>query len=136
MLLRCFYGQTYGDEVIISFAFLFYHSKCAYTLTVIIQAHAPPPGYIVRIKNRSTKGDFCLRKIISMRRWLCCTCQVEESDQAKHNELLKSPKNNADGMFLWPLLSCIVALELKTLFLFIYDFSFNILDASARDDIL
>ncbi|KAM7461500.1 hypothetical protein LguiA_029621 [Lonicera macranthoides] len=32
-----------------------------------------------------------------MRRWLCCTCQVEESYPAKHNELLKSPKNNEDG---------------------------------------
>ncbi|KAK6122889.1 hypothetical protein DH2020_043355 [Rehmannia glutinosa] len=32
-----------------------------------------------------------------MRRWLCCTCQVEESYQPNENEHLKSPRNHADG---------------------------------------
>lgn len=32
-----------------------------------------------------------------MRRWLCCTCQVEESYQPNENEHLKSPRNNGDG---------------------------------------
>ncbi|KAL8458169.1 hypothetical protein ACS0TY_035887 [Phlomoides rotata] len=32
-----------------------------------------------------------------MRRWLCCTCQVEESYHPHENEHLKSPRNNADG---------------------------------------
>ncbi|KAL2507278.1 PTI1-like tyrosine-protein kinase 3 [Forsythia ovata] len=32
-----------------------------------------------------------------MRRWLCCTCQVEETYQSNENEIVKSPKNLADG---------------------------------------
>lgn len=32
-----------------------------------------------------------------MRRWLCCSCQVEEPYSANDNELLKSPRNQADG---------------------------------------
>ncbi|XP_043710001.1 PTI1-like tyrosine-protein kinase 3 isoform X2 [Telopea speciosissima] len=32
-----------------------------------------------------------------MRRWLCCTCQVEESYQSNESELLKSPRDHADG---------------------------------------
>ncbi|KAL9426854.1 hypothetical protein AB3S75_033605 [Citrus x aurantiifolia] len=32
-----------------------------------------------------------------MRRWLCCTCQVEESYPSHENECLKSPKNYPDG---------------------------------------
>lgn len=32
-----------------------------------------------------------------MRRWLCCTCQVEESYHPNENEHLKSPRNNSDG---------------------------------------
>ncbi|CAA0819842.1 PTI1-like tyrosine-protein kinase 3 [Striga hermonthica] len=32
-----------------------------------------------------------------MRRWLCCTCQVEESYQPHENEHLKSPTSHADG---------------------------------------
>ncbi|KAM7487034.1 hypothetical protein LguiA_003043 [Lonicera macranthoides] len=32
-----------------------------------------------------------------MRRWLCCTCQVEESYPSHESELLKSPRNKADG---------------------------------------
>ena len=36
-----------------------------------------------------------------MRRWLCCTCQVEESYQPDENEHLKSPRDNGDGMFFY-----------------------------------
>ncbi|XP_042517645.1 PTI1-like tyrosine-protein kinase 3 isoform X2 [Macadamia integrifolia] len=32
-----------------------------------------------------------------MRRWLCCTCQVEESYQTCENEFLKRPETYADG---------------------------------------
>ncbi|CAL1366050.1 unnamed protein product [Linum trigynum] len=32
-----------------------------------------------------------------MRRWLCCTCQVEEAYPAHENELLRSPKHHNDG---------------------------------------
>jgi pto-interacting protein 1 len=32
-----------------------------------------------------------------MRRWLCCTCQVEEPYPSNENEHLKSPNNYADG---------------------------------------
>ncbi|XP_028111078.1 PTI1-like tyrosine-protein kinase 3 [Camellia sinensis] len=32
-----------------------------------------------------------------MRRWLCCTCQVEESHPSTDNEPYKSPRNHADG---------------------------------------
>ncbi|OMO87204.1 hypothetical protein CCACVL1_09203 [Corchorus capsularis] len=32
-----------------------------------------------------------------MRRWLCCSCQVEENYQPHENENLKSPKNHNDG---------------------------------------
>ncbi|KAL8472707.1 hypothetical protein ACS0TY_029797 [Phlomoides rotata] len=31
-----------------------------------------------------------------MLRWLCCTCQVEESYHPHENEHLKSPRNNGD----------------------------------------
>ncbi|CAI0397178.1 unnamed protein product [Linum tenue] len=32
-----------------------------------------------------------------MRRWLCCTCQVEEAYPTHENELLRSPKHHNDG---------------------------------------
>ncbi|KAK8364962.1 hypothetical protein V6Z12_A02G018500 [Gossypium hirsutum] len=32
-----------------------------------------------------------------MRRWLCCSCQAEESYQAHENEHLKAPKDHTDG---------------------------------------
>uniref|UniRef100_A0A2P2LRR3 non-specific protein-tyrosine kinase n=2 Tax=Rhizophora mucronata TaxID=61149 RepID=A0A2P2LRR3_RHIMU len=32
-----------------------------------------------------------------MRRWLCCTCQVEESYPSHENEHVRSPRNYADG---------------------------------------
>ncbi|KAI4338857.1 hypothetical protein MLD38_023866 [Melastoma candidum] len=32
-----------------------------------------------------------------MRHWLCCTCQVEESNPSYDDEYVKSPRNNADG---------------------------------------
>ncbi|PIN01109.1 Serine/threonine protein kinase [Handroanthus impetiginosus] len=60
-------------------------------------AQAPPPGYFVRLENKSAEDDLYLRKRSRMRRWLCCTCQVEESYQPNENEHLKSPRNHADG---------------------------------------
>jgi hypothetical protein len=35
-----------------------------------------------------------------MRRWLCCTCQVEESYPSNENEHLKSPRSFGEGEFL------------------------------------
>ncbi|KAK6122856.1 hypothetical protein DH2020_043382 [Rehmannia glutinosa] len=61
------------------------------------KAQAPPPGYFVRLENKSAEDDLYLRKRTRMRRWLCCTCQVEESYQPNENEHLKSPRNHADG---------------------------------------
>ncbi|KAG8390170.1 hypothetical protein BUALT_Bualt01G0055600 [Buddleja alternifolia] len=60
-------------------------------------AHAPPPGYFVRLENKSTEDDLYLSKRTRMRRWLCCTCQVDESYPSNENEHLKSPRNHADG---------------------------------------
>lgn len=71
-----------------------------FDLSLALQAHAPPPGYFVRLENKSAEDDLYLRKRARMRRWLCCTCQVEESYPSNENEPFKSPKNHADGMFL------------------------------------
>ncbi|KAL0392499.1 UNVERIFIED_CONTAM: PTI1-like tyrosine-protein kinase [Sesamum radiatum] len=62
-----------------------------------IWAQAPPPGYFVRLENKSADDNLYLRKRTRMRRWLCCTCQVEESYQPHEHEHLKSPRNHADG---------------------------------------
>lgn len=66
-----------------------------------MQAHAPPPSYFVRLENTSAEDDLYLSKKAGMRKWLCCTCQVEESYPSNENEhLKKSPKNYADGGML------------------------------------
>ena len=70
--------------------------RCSTDLTVITQAYAPP-GYCV-LKDNSTLEDISVRKRDKMRRWLCCTCHVEEPYQSHENELLKSPRNNTDGI--------------------------------------
>ncbi|KAL8457562.1 hypothetical protein ACS0TY_035430 [Phlomoides rotata] len=61
------------------------------------QAKAPPPSYFVRLENKSAEDNLSLRRRTMMHRWLCCTCQVEESYHPHENEHLKSPRNNADG---------------------------------------
>ncbi|KDO41318.1 hypothetical protein CISIN_1g0206412mg, partial [Citrus sinensis] len=58
-------------------------------------AHAPSPGYFVRL-DKGPEDDLYLKKRVKMRRWLCCTCQVEESYPSHENERLKSPKNYPD----------------------------------------
>ncbi|KAL1535264.1 PTI1-like tyrosine-protein kinase 3 [Salvia divinorum] len=58
---------------------------------------APPPGHFVRLENKSAEDNLYLSKRTRMRRWLCCTCQVEESYQPDENEHLKSPRDNGDG---------------------------------------
>ncbi|KAL3506709.1 hypothetical protein ACH5RR_032091 [Cinchona calisaya] len=60
-------------------------------------AHAPPPGYFVRLENRNAEDDLYLTKRARMRRWLCCTCQTEESYPSHESEPFKSPRNHADG---------------------------------------
>ncbi|XP_022733581.1 PTI1-like tyrosine-protein kinase 1 isoform X2 [Durio zibethinus] len=57
-------------------------------------AHAPPPGYFVQLENTD---NLYLKKRTKMRRWLCCSCQVEENYQSHESEHLKSPKYNTDG---------------------------------------
>ncbi|PPS05845.1 hypothetical protein GOBAR_AA14802 [Gossypium barbadense] len=46
----------------------------------------PPPGYFVQLENPD--GLF-LKKRTRVRRWLCCSCQVEENYQSRENEHLK-----------------------------------------------
>ncbi|KAJ4955629.1 hypothetical protein NE237_012412 [Protea cynaroides] len=58
------------------------------------QAHAPSPGFFACSENQFID----LTKRGRMRRWLCCTCQVEESYQSNGSGLLKSPRNHADGI--------------------------------------
>ncbi|CAK9324914.1 unnamed protein product, partial [Citrullus colocynthis] len=61
------------------------------------KAHAPPPGYFVRLRNTGSKDDLYLSKRDRMRRWLCCTCQVEEAYPSAESEHLKSPRSYGDG---------------------------------------
>ncbi|KAK2459185.1 Protein kinase superfamily protein [Trifolium repens] len=56
-------------------------------------AHAATPDYFVS----TYKDDLYLRKRTRMRRWLCCTCQVEESYPSNENEHLKSPRSFGEG---------------------------------------
>ena len=73
-----------------------------------MQAHAPPPGYFVRLDTTSAQESLDLRKRVRMRRWLCCTCQSEEAYQSTtENERLKSPKNYADGILFLTLTLCL-----------------------------
>ncbi|KAL8457820.1 hypothetical protein ACS0TY_035624 [Phlomoides rotata] len=64
------------------------------SFTEIFQA--PPPSYFVRLENKSAEDNLYLRRRTRMRRWLCCTCQVEESYHPHENKHLKSPRNNAN----------------------------------------
>jgi pto-interacting protein 1 len=64
----------------------------------IMQAHTTPPDYFV-LGNSTYKDDLYPRKSTRMRRWLCCTCQVEESYPSNENEHLKSPRSYGDGEF-------------------------------------
>ncbi|CAJ1977787.1 unnamed protein product [Sphenostylis stenocarpa] len=60
-------------------------------------AHASPPDYFVRQGNTTYQDDLYLRKRTRMRRWLCCTCQVEESYPSNEHEHLKSPRNYGES---------------------------------------
>ncbi|MFQ6627932.1 hypothetical protein Gotur_007041 [Gossypium turneri] len=60
----------------------------------ITQAHAPSRGNFDQLGNTD---DLYLKKRSRMRRWLCCSCQAEESYQAHENEHLKAPKDHTDG---------------------------------------
>ncbi|CAL5391833.1 unnamed protein product [Camellia sinensis] len=52
-------------------------------------------------RKTSAEDNFRLKqKPRRMRRWLCCTCQVEESHPSTDNEPYKSPRNHADGCLL------------------------------------
>ncbi|XP_065865968.1 PTI1-like tyrosine-protein kinase 1 isoform X1 [Euphorbia lathyris] len=60
-------------------------------------AHANPPGYFALDKSSAVADDISLRKRDKMRKWLCCTCSVEETYPARENEHLRSPKQYTDG---------------------------------------
>ncbi|KAJ4839338.1 PTI1-like tyrosine-protein kinase 3 [Turnera subulata] len=61
-------------------------------------AHANSPGYFVRLEDtKDSEYDLNLKKRHRMRRWLCCTCQVEESYPPHESEHLAPQRNNLDG---------------------------------------
>ncbi|GMI64388.1 MAZZA [Hibiscus trionum] len=60
----------------------------------LMQAHASPRGNFVQLE---ITDNLYLKKRSRMRRWLCCSCQVDESYHQHENEHLKAPKDHADG---------------------------------------
>ncbi|KAM7260047.1 hypothetical protein ACFE04_015788 [Oxalis oulophora] len=63
------------------------------------RAHTHSPGNFVRLTDNNSADDYTsIRKNSRMRRWLCCTCQAEESYSTHEHERVKSPRNNGD----WP----------------------------------
>ncbi|KAH8502439.1 hypothetical protein H0E87_013940 [Populus deltoides] len=61
-------------------------------------AHATSPGYFARFERTGGgEEELFLKKRGKMRRWLCCTCQVEESYQEHENERIRSTGNFGDG---------------------------------------
>ncbi|CAI0541223.1 unnamed protein product [Linum tenue] len=63
----------------------------------LVATHAPCPALFIRLDKTRSQDDLILRKRDKMRRWLCCTCQVEEAYPSHENELLRSPKHHNDG---------------------------------------
>lgn len=47
--------------------------------------------------DKTAEDDRSLTKKARMRRWLCCTCHVEESYSSNDNDLIKSPRHHGDG---------------------------------------
>lgn len=47
-----------------------------------------------------------------MKRWLCCSCQTEDSRHANDYENQKSLKALTDGMFFYPLCLLVYKIEL------------------------
>ncbi|KAG6768665.1 hypothetical protein POTOM_027592 [Populus tomentosa] len=63
-------------------------------------AHATSPGYFARFERTGGgEEELFLKKSGKMRRWLCCTCQVEESYQEHENERIRSTGNFGDVSF-------------------------------------
>ncbi|XP_022960217.1 PTI1-like tyrosine-protein kinase 2 isoform X1 [Cucurbita moschata] len=62
----------------------------------LLVAYAPPPDNIFHPANKSTNNRQ-QRKKVRMRKWFCCFCQVEETNESTENEHLKSPTNFGDG---------------------------------------
>ncbi|CAK9313704.1 unnamed protein product [Citrullus colocynthis] len=63
----------------------------------LLVAYAPPLDYVLHPENRSPEDNQYRRKKVRMRKWLCCFCQVEETNQSTENEHLKGPSNFGDG---------------------------------------
>ncbi|KAI7739010.1 hypothetical protein M8C21_030543, partial [Ambrosia artemisiifolia] len=53
-------------------------------------AYLLPLGYFIRLGKPRADDGLILRKRDRMRRWLCCTCQVEESYPSNDNGLAES----------------------------------------------
>ncbi|KAL4591242.1 hypothetical protein LXL04_004198 [Taraxacum kok-saghyz] len=66
-------------------------------LSFLMQADAPPPGHFLRLGKPRAQDDLILRKRDRMRRWLCCTCQVEESYPSNENGFTKNHSDHTDG---------------------------------------
>ncbi|XP_010246424.1 PREDICTED: PTI1-like tyrosine-protein kinase 1 isoform X1 [Nelumbo nucifera] len=60
-------------------------------------AQAPSSSFPECLESQCNKQNIDLRRKGRMRRWLCCTCHVEETYQSNETELLKSPRNHTDG---------------------------------------
>ncbi|KAJ9555443.1 hypothetical protein OSB04_010057, partial [Centaurea solstitialis] len=57
----------------------------------------PPPLHFQPLGKPRAKDDLVLRKRDRMRRWLCCTCQVEERYPPNDNGLVKNHSDHSDG---------------------------------------
>uniref|UniRef100_A0A7N0SW13 non-specific protein-tyrosine kinase n=2 Tax=Kalanchoe fedtschenkoi TaxID=63787 RepID=A0A7N0SW13_KALFE len=59
--------------------------------------HAPSSGHFVRLEDSNCEEYRHPRSKHRMRRWLCCTCHVEESHPSNDNDYNRSPRHHADG---------------------------------------
>ncbi|KAI7726260.1 hypothetical protein M8C21_008604, partial [Ambrosia artemisiifolia] len=73
----------------------YYSSSDANSFVTLEIGHVPP-GYFRRLGKQRAQDDLILRKRDRMRRWLCCTCQVEESHPSNDNGLMKSHSDHVD----------------------------------------
>ncbi|XP_010258613.2 PREDICTED: PTI1-like tyrosine-protein kinase 1 [Nelumbo nucifera] len=60
------------------------------------KAHAPSLSFFECLKSQLSKQNIDLTMKGRVRRWLCCTCNVEETYESNEDELLKSPRNHTN----------------------------------------
>lgn len=75
---------------------------------MVMKGYVPPPGYFIRLVKPRARDGLTLRKGDRMRRWFCCTCQVEESYPSNDNGFAKSHNDHVDGMFVITSLECLM----------------------------